>query len=115
MWVTSRLWKNSVQPIRPHSERRLIRHYVNPAQTIILKCGWKFRYTPQDPASELSPILRTMLSHRGGASLVYCCADPCGCPLDRPTDHRGAHGASLAGMDSPHAVSRTIRIRRAET
>ena len=55
-----------------------------------------------------------MVSHRSGASLVPCCADSCGCPVDRPTDHRGANGAPIAGMDSPHAVSRTIRIRSAE-
>jgi len=46
--------------------------------------------------------------------LVACCAAPRGCPVDRPTDHRGALGTPLAGVDSPHAVSRTVRIRSAE-
>jgi len=54
------------------------------------------------------------LGDRSGACLVACCAIPCGCPVDRPTDHRGAHRAPVAGLDSPHAVSRTIRIRSAE-
>src|ERR1700688_5144231 len=55
-----------------------------------------------------------MDSHRSGASLVAGCADACGCAVDRPTDHGGAHGAPLAGMDAPHAVPRTIRVRSAE-
>src|SRR5437762_13780271 len=81
---------------------RLAGHYVNPAQTIILKCDGKPRHTHQDPASESpSPILCSMVSHRRGASLVACCTDPCGCPVDRPTDHRGAHATPLAGLDSP--------------
>ena len=32
-----------------------------------------------------------------GVALLWshCCADPCGCPVDRPTDHRGAHQRRL--------------------
>ena len=94
---------------------RLVGAYSNPAQTIILKCERKLRHIRQGPASEkLSPVLCSMAFHRSSASLVACCADPCGCPVDRPTDHRGAHGAPLAGLDSPHAISRTIRIRSAK-
>src|SRR5215469_15750889 len=55
-----------------------------------------------------------MVCHRSGASLVTCCADLSGCPVDRPTNHRGAVGAPLAGLDSPRAVSGTIQIRSAE-
>jgi len=30
--------------------------------------------------------------------------------VDRPADHRGAHGAPTAGLDSPHAVSGAIQF-----
>jgi hypothetical protein len=46
--------------------------------------------------------------------LVACRADPCGRPVDRPTDNCGAHPARLAGLDSPHAVSRTLQIHSAQ-
>src|SRR5277367_3358188 len=55
-----------------------------------------------------------MVSDRSGASLVACCGGPCGCPVDRPTDDRGAHGAPSKRLDTPHAVSRTIRICSAQ-
>jgi len=55
-----------------------------------------------------------MACHRSGASLVACRADPCGRPVDRPPDNRGAHAAPLAGLDSPHAVSRTLQVHSAQ-
>src|ERR1039458_5768610 len=86
-----------------------------PAQAIILKCDCNAEYTHQDPASGgLPPILYSMACHRRGASLVACRADPCGRAVDRPTDNRGAHPAPLAGLDSPHAVSRTLQIHSAQ-
>ena len=87
----------------------------NPAQAVILKCDSKAIHTHQDPASEgFPPILCSMACHRRGASLVACRADACGRPVDRPTDNRGAHPAPLAGLDSPHAVSRTLQIHSAQ-
>ena len=41
-------------------------------------------------------------------------AAPCGRPLDRPADDRSAHAAPLAGLDSPHAVPRTLQIHSAQ-
>ena len=84
---------------------------ANAAQTIVLKCDCNAEHTHQDPASDgLSPLLYSMACHRSRASLVACGPDPCGRPVDRPTDNRGAHPAPLAGLDSPHAVSRTLQI-----
>ena len=51
-----------------------------------------------------------MACHRCGTSLVACRADPSGRPVDRPAFNRGAHPAPLAGLDSPHSVSRTVQI-----
>src|SRR5208283_4666875 len=48
------------------------------------------------------------------ASLVACRADPCGRPVDRPIVNRGAPPAPLAGLDSPHFVSRTLQIHSAQ-
>src|ERR1700720_1365368 len=87
----------------------------SPAQAVILKCDFNPEPTRPDPASDgLPPILYSMACHRLGASLVACRADPCGRPVDRPIDNRGAHPAPLAGMDSPHAVSRTLQFHSAQ-
>jgi hypothetical protein len=55
-----------------------------------------------------------MVSRRCSGPLVACRACPCGRPVDRSTDHRGAHPAPFAGLDSPQAVSRTLQIRSAQ-
>src|SRR5262249_23081349 len=82
---------------------------------IILKCDGKPRPTPADSASErLFPSLCSMVSYRSRTCLVTCCRDSCGCVLELPADHWSPHRASLPGLDSPYAVSRTIRIRSAE-
>ncbi len=87
----------------------------NPAQAVILKCDCHAEHRHQDPASDgFPPALYSMACHRRGASLVGCRADSCGRPVDRPTDNRGAHPAPLAGLDSPHAVSRTLQIHSAQ-
>ena len=54
-----------------------------------------------------------MVSRRCSGPLVACRACPCGRPVDRSTDHRGAHPAPFAGLDSPQAVSRTLQIHSA--
>src|SRR5579863_1439630 len=93
----------------------LIECYVRRGQTIILRRGGKPRHVSKGNFSkELAPVLRSVASHRSGASLVARDADAGGCPMVQPTDHRGAHGASRASLDSPDAVSRTLRIRSAE-
>ena len=54
----------------------------------------------------LAAWLRTFVfSHRSGDSLVARRAHPCGGPVDRPTDHRGAYRAPLA---SPHSAQTRI-------
>src|ERR1700690_5895 len=81
----------------------------NPARSIILKCDCNPENKQQDPASDGHPlVLCSIACHQRGASLVACRADPCGRPVDRPTDHRGPRPAPRAGMDSPQAVSRTL-------
>jgi hypothetical protein len=87
----------------------------NPAGAIILKCDCNAEHTHQDPTSDgLPPTLYSMACHRRRASLVACCADPCGRPVDRPTDNRGTHSAPPTGLDSRHAVSRTLQIHSAQ-
>src|ERR1700730_3111549 len=92
----------------------------NPAQAIILNCDCNAEHRHPDPgcpgrASDgLPAILDSMACHRRGASLVVCRADPCGRPVDRPTDNCGAHPAALAGVDSPHALSRTLQVHSAQ-
>ena len=87
----------------------------NPAQTIILKCDCNPEHTPQVPASDgIPPILYSMACHRCSSSLVTGRSASCSRPVDRPTDDRGAHPAPLAGLDSPHAVSRTLQIHSAQ-
>src|SRR5271168_214142 len=79
------------------------------AQAIILKRDCNVEHRHQDSASRgLPPILYSMARHRRGSSLVACLADPCGRPMDRPANNRGAHPATRAGLDSSHAVSRTL-------
>jgi monofunctional glycosyltransferase len=51
-----------------------------------------------------------MVRHQYRVSLVARRATPSGCPLDRSTVHRSTHPASLAGLGSPDAVSRTLQI-----
>src|SRR5580704_9463648 len=62
-----------------------------------------------------SAIRPTILALGSGALLVAGRADPRVGPMDQSADHRGAYGAPLASLDSPHSVSRTIRIRPTES
>src|ERR1700739_472213 len=90
-------------------------------QAVILKCDSNGEHTNHagernhDPRSEeFLAVVYSMGGHRRGASLVACRADDCGRAVYRPADNRGAHAAALAGLDSPHAVSRTLQIHSAQ-
>jgi len=100
-----------------HSVFALARSSIsdNPARAIILKCDCSAESTHQDPASDgLPPVVYSVGCHRCGACLVACRADPSGRPVDRPTVNRGPHSAPLAGLGSPHSVSRTLQIPSAQ-
>ena len=56
-----------------------------------------------------------MACHRPGSSLVDPRADPCCSPVDRPADNCSAHPAPRAGLDSPHALSRTLPFHSAQS
>src|ERR1700722_1243197 len=106
-------WRNR-SPQRPLITGDLTIGGDNPVQVSIRKCDCNAEHTHQDPPWEaLRPILYSMACHRRGASLVACRADPSGRTVDRPAHNRGAHPAPLAGLDSPHAVSRTLQIHSA--
>src|SRR6185437_9973491 len=70
----------------------------DPARAIILKSDCNAGHRGHGPASHgFSPSLYSMACHWRGASLVGCCADPCGRPVDQSADNRGTHRAPSTG------------------